>query len=237
MPPSSWFEQREQQVLGLDEAVVVGERQALGVGQGLLELGGQFVDSHRSLLWLRSAGSFESKLPRRSAFKPPCSSLVQSAMPDAFHALEETVTADVTRALAEDVGTGDLTARAGARGQARSNARLLTRQRRDALRHRVVQPHLRGARPRRRDLLALRRRRRDRRRHVAVRDRGQRARACSPPSARRSTSCSCSPAWPRARAQFVKRGRGHAARRSTTPARRCRACASRRSTPCAWAAA
>jgi nicotinate-nucleotide pyrophosphorylase len=31
-------------------------------------------------------------------------------MPDAFHALEETVTRDVTRALAEDVGTGDLTA-------------------------------------------------------------------------------------------------------------------------------
>jgi nicotinate-nucleotide pyrophosphorylase (carboxylating) len=48
-------------------------------------------------------------------------------MPDAFHLLEETVTRDVTRALAEDVGTGDLTARlvsptAGAR------ARLLTRQ-------------------------------------------------------------------------------------------------------------
>jgi nicotinate-nucleotide pyrophosphorylase (carboxylating) len=32
-------------------------------------------------------------------------------MPDAFHALEETVTRDVTRALAEDVGAGDLTAR------------------------------------------------------------------------------------------------------------------------------
>ena len=39
-------EEGEQQVLGLDEAVVVGEREALGVGQGLLELGGQFVDSH-----------------------------------------------------------------------------------------------------------------------------------------------------------------------------------------------
>jgi nicotinate-nucleotide pyrophosphorylase (carboxylating) len=48
-------------------------------------------------------------------------------MPDAFHALEETVTRDVTRALAEDVGTGDLTAHlipAGARAQ----ARLMTRQ-------------------------------------------------------------------------------------------------------------
>lgn len=32
-------------------------------------------------------------------------------MPDAFHLLEETVTRDVTRALEEDVGTGDLTAR------------------------------------------------------------------------------------------------------------------------------
>src|SRR5665213_497357 len=31
-------------------------------------------------------------------------------MPDSFHLLEETVTADVSRALAEDVGTGDLTA-------------------------------------------------------------------------------------------------------------------------------
>ena len=34
------------QVLRLDEAVVVRERLALGVGQGLLELGGQLVDSH-----------------------------------------------------------------------------------------------------------------------------------------------------------------------------------------------
>lgn len=32
-------------------------------------------------------------------------------MPDLHHAVEEAVTADVTRALAEDVGTGDLTAR------------------------------------------------------------------------------------------------------------------------------
>ena len=48
-------------------------------------------------------------------------------MPDAFHALEETVTADVTRALREDVGLGDLTARLVPEGKA-ATARLLTRQ-------------------------------------------------------------------------------------------------------------
>jgi nicotinate-nucleotide pyrophosphorylase (carboxylating) len=48
-------------------------------------------------------------------------------MPDAFHALEETITRDVTRALAEDIGTGDLTARlVPENGTAR--ARLMTRQ-------------------------------------------------------------------------------------------------------------
>src|SRR5687768_9343042 len=48
-------------------------------------------------------------------------------MPDAFHALEETVTADVTRALREDVGLGDLTARLIPEGKA-GQARLMTRQ-------------------------------------------------------------------------------------------------------------
>ena len=48
-------------------------------------------------------------------------------MPDAFHALEETVTADVTRALREDVGLGDLTAQLVPEGKA-AKARLLTRQ-------------------------------------------------------------------------------------------------------------
>ena len=48
-------------------------------------------------------------------------------MPDAFHALEETVTRDVTRALAEDIGTGDLTA-ALIPADRTSHARLLTRQ-------------------------------------------------------------------------------------------------------------
>src|SRR5262245_54596182 len=48
-------------------------------------------------------------------------------MSDLLHALEETVTADVTRALAEDVGTGDLTA-ALVPANRRSKARLLTRQ-------------------------------------------------------------------------------------------------------------
>ena len=48
-------------------------------------------------------------------------------MPDAFHALEETVTRDVTRALAEDVGAGDLTARLISTDRV-ANARLLTRE-------------------------------------------------------------------------------------------------------------
>ncbi len=48
-------------------------------------------------------------------------------MPDAFHLLEETVTRDVTRALAEDVGTGDLTAEL-IPASARARGRLMTRQ-------------------------------------------------------------------------------------------------------------
>jgi nicotinate-nucleotide pyrophosphorylase (carboxylating) len=48
-------------------------------------------------------------------------------MPDAFHALEETVTLDVTRALAEDVGTGDLTASLIPEDRT-AHARLMTRQ-------------------------------------------------------------------------------------------------------------
>ena len=48
-------------------------------------------------------------------------------MPDLFHALEETVTADVTRALAEDIGLGDLTAKLIPEGRT-AHARLLTRQ-------------------------------------------------------------------------------------------------------------
>jgi nicotinate-nucleotide pyrophosphorylase (carboxylating) len=48
-------------------------------------------------------------------------------MPDAFHALEEAVTRDVTRALAEDVGTGDLTARLIPENKV-GHARLMTRQ-------------------------------------------------------------------------------------------------------------
>lgn len=48
-------------------------------------------------------------------------------MPDPFHLLEETVTADVTRALQEDIRTGDLTA--GLIPEDRSaRARLMTRQ-------------------------------------------------------------------------------------------------------------
>jgi nicotinate-nucleotide pyrophosphorylase (carboxylating) len=48
-------------------------------------------------------------------------------MPDALHAIEETVTRDVTRALEEDVGTGDLTARLIPEGRI-ARARLMTRE-------------------------------------------------------------------------------------------------------------
>ena len=48
-------------------------------------------------------------------------------MSDALHAIEETVTRDVTRALEEDVGTGDLTARLIPPGRT-ATARLMTRQ-------------------------------------------------------------------------------------------------------------
>jgi nicotinate-nucleotide pyrophosphorylase (carboxylating) len=48
-------------------------------------------------------------------------------MPDAFHLLEEAVTSDVTRALKEDIGTGDLTARLIPEDRPGA-ARLLTRQ-------------------------------------------------------------------------------------------------------------
>ncbi|HXZ47868.1 MAG TPA: carboxylating nicotinate-nucleotide diphosphorylase [Usitatibacter sp.] len=47
-------------------------------------------------------------------------------MPDPFHLIEETVTRDVTRALEEDVGTGDLTARLVPEGEP-ARARLVTR--------------------------------------------------------------------------------------------------------------
>src|SRR5258708_34377999 len=56
-----------------------------------------------------------------------CSAETPQKMPDAFHALEETVTRDVTRALAEDVGTGDLTARL-VPAERQASARLMTRE-------------------------------------------------------------------------------------------------------------
>lgn len=43
-------------------------------------------------------------------------------MPDPFHALEETVTRDVTRALQEDMGLGDLTARLVPEAKPRTHA-------------------------------------------------------------------------------------------------------------------
>ena len=39
-------QQAREQVLRLDKAVVVGQRQALRVGERLLELGGEFVETH-----------------------------------------------------------------------------------------------------------------------------------------------------------------------------------------------
>jgi nicotinate-nucleotide pyrophosphorylase (carboxylating) len=48
-------------------------------------------------------------------------------MSDLFHELEETVTTDVRRALAEDVGAGDLTAALLPAGKT-ARARLITRQ-------------------------------------------------------------------------------------------------------------
>ena len=48
-------------------------------------------------------------------------------MADPFHALEEIVTRDVTRALEEDIGTGDLAARLVPEGRG-AQARLLTRE-------------------------------------------------------------------------------------------------------------
>jgi hypothetical protein len=41
-------EQGQQQVLRLDELLVVADGQALGVGEGLLELGGEFVVAHKA---------------------------------------------------------------------------------------------------------------------------------------------------------------------------------------------
>jgi nicotinate-nucleotide pyrophosphorylase (carboxylating) len=48
-------------------------------------------------------------------------------MPDSLHILEEAITTDVRRALAEDVGTGDLTAALLPEGKT-AHARLMTRQ-------------------------------------------------------------------------------------------------------------
>jgi nicotinate-nucleotide pyrophosphorylase (carboxylating) len=55
------------------------------------------------------------------------SSLFAIVMPDSIHALEEAITSDVRRALAEDVGSGDLTAALLPEGKV-VRARLLTRQ-------------------------------------------------------------------------------------------------------------
>jgi hypothetical protein len=43
-------DERGKQVLRLDEAIVVAERHALCIGERLLELGGELVESHRIIL-------------------------------------------------------------------------------------------------------------------------------------------------------------------------------------------
>lgn len=52
---------------------------------------------------------------------------ITSIMADSFHDLEETITADVTRALAEDIGQGDLTASL-IPAEARGSAGVITRE-------------------------------------------------------------------------------------------------------------
>src|SRR3982751_1045094 len=71
------------------------------------------------------AGHSQKWLPNQR-FQVP-HDILHAPMPDAFHALEETVTRDVTRALAEDVGAGALPA-ALIPADRSSRARLMTRQ-------------------------------------------------------------------------------------------------------------
>ena len=47
------LQQRQQEVRGLDERVVLAERQALGVGEGLLELGRELVEAHAGTPFFR----------------------------------------------------------------------------------------------------------------------------------------------------------------------------------------
>ena len=49
-PAVGIVEQSQQQVLRLDELVVVADGQALGIGQGLLQFGREFVETHGALL-------------------------------------------------------------------------------------------------------------------------------------------------------------------------------------------
>src|SRR4029077_1439845 len=67
-------QKREQQVLGLDVLLIPTQGQALGFGERLLQLGGEFVESHRvdpvgysvSPVTQMGAtlGTFKAKLPR-----------------------------------------------------------------------------------------------------------------------------------------------------------------------------
>jgi len=49
------LQQGEQQMLRLDEGIVVTDGDALGIGQGLLKLGREFVQTHAALLAERSS--------------------------------------------------------------------------------------------------------------------------------------------------------------------------------------
>jgi hypothetical protein len=46
VPPSSWASSAAAAGGGFDELLVVADGDALGIGEGLLELGGEFVEAH-----------------------------------------------------------------------------------------------------------------------------------------------------------------------------------------------
>ena len=75
-------EQRGEQVLRLDEAVVVAERQALGVGERLLELGGQLVETHRGLPRIDyvADGVLAGRFKRRAVARPQCARRATAAL-------------------------------------------------------------------------------------------------------------------------------------------------------------
>ena len=69
--PVFLLQQRGQQVGGLDEAVVVAEREALGVAQGLLELGREFVEAHHAYPFRKTLFKMRFSRPVSSPQVPP----------------------------------------------------------------------------------------------------------------------------------------------------------------------